>query len=85
VKRRADVVRKDVGSETILLGPDQGTLHVMNQTTVCVWDTLASASTTEEIERALRTAFDVPEDMDVRADVERIVGEFRSAGLIEDV
>ena len=82
--RRPDVRRRDLGSETMLFDPSREALHVLNVTSAFLWDLLAQERDLAELERALRDKFEVPPGADVTADVRRIVGELRAAGLIEE-
>lgn len=84
VRRRQDVRRRDLGSETMLFDPQRECLHVLNVTSAFLWDYMGAPRDAQELEQALRTQFEVPEDADVGGDVMRILYELREAGLIEE-
>ena len=46
---------------------------------------MASKNLARSMERVLRERFEVEASVEVRADVERVVDEFREAGLLESV
>jgi hypothetical protein len=82
-KRRPDVVCRELGQDTMLYCPGQQAHHVLNQTSARVWEQLARERTPGQLEQALRSSFDVPDGVDVGADVGRILEQLHQAGLIE--
>lgn len=81
-KRKDGIQIQETASEVLLCDLTSGQIHVLNPTAQYVWNLLDGYHTIEEIGRALRKEFDVPEDQPVEADVLSIVFVFRDLNLL---
>jgi len=79
--RKADVEMRKLGEEYLLHDPGTGALHVLNASARMVWEMCDGAHTLDDIERAMRDAYEVG-DADVPGDLRGILGALREKGLL---
>ncbi len=84
-RRRPDITVKELGAETLLYAPGGQAIHVLNATAYLIWQLCDGEHTVQDMERTLRETFQVPEDQDVRQDVEQTLAELARKGLIDMV
>jgi hypothetical protein len=75
------VVGTELDGEFVMLDPDSGTYYGLDEVGSAVWRLLASPRRLGEVVSHLCEAFDVTPDR-CRADVEALVAELESRGLV---
>ena len=80
--RRPDVWLRQAGNENALVDPQNGSLHLLNETALAIWELCDGTTSTAEMVEAIVTLFNMHVDV-VEEDVKRILGEFEHAGLVE--
>jgi len=78
---RADVTLQRVGREAILHDARSGQAHVINASAARVWE-LCDGRPMDELLSAFAEPYDMTPDA-VRADVERVLANFRELGLLD--
>ena len=74
----------DVGDDIVALNVDDGQCYGMEKVTAAVWRLLDTPMSMDQICDRLVAQYAVEADVS-RADVERLFGQLRSEGLIEEV
>jgi hypothetical protein len=82
--RKASVVSKKLGDESVLYDHETRAIHVLNPTAIIVWDLCDGKHTAEDIELSLRTEFKADSGTPVIHDVKSIIERFYTEGLLED-
>lgn len=82
IRRRSEIVRREVGNEVLLFDPRDDSLHVLNATAAVLWERLDGVRSLAELTAHLRDSFAVDAEADVEADVRRIVRELRQRDLV---
>ena len=83
-RRSAEALHSNVGEDVVALNVQSGHCYGMHDVTVAVWNLLAEPVSVDSLCEQLMAMYDVEPDV-CRQDVERLVREFRSEGLIETV
>lgn len=83
-KRSEKAIFTEVGSDIVALHVERGHCYGLEKVTAAVWKLLAEPASLDEICRHLIGAYEVDPKV-CRADVERLIGQFRNEGLIEAV
>jgi PqqD family protein of HPr-rel-A system len=78
-----DVIVTDLEHELILLDPRSGKMFSLNETSRRVWLSLPAPSAVE-LANALEAEFDVESEV-ARADVQALLHELATAGLVQQV
>lgn len=81
-RRKEGVVLRSLGDETILYDPECKKVHVLNVTSLLIWNLCTGDHTLADIEREVRSHFNVDEQSDARADMEDTLLKFRTEGLL---
>ena len=82
--RKSDVLVKELGEQTVLYRAEGQAIHVLNPTARLIWDLCDGQHDLEGMEQAVHSSFAIAEGHDVCADIQRIVEEFSSKGLLEE-
>jgi PqqD family protein of HPr-rel-A system len=80
-RRRHEVWLRRVGSENALFNPATGSLHLLNDTAVALWDLCDGETTEEEMVTAICEVTGLHHDV-VAEDVGRTIQEFERANLV---
>lgn len=80
--RRSDVWLRQAGEENALFDPQNGSVHILNETALAIWELCDGETSPEEMVDAVVTLFGMHQDV-VEEDVKRILGDFEHAGLLE--
>jgi hypothetical protein len=80
---RNDVLVNQLGEQIVLYSAQGQAIHVLNVTAGLIWALCDGEHSIQDMERAVQSSFAVPEGHDVRADVQRILEEFSSKGLLQ--
>jgi hypothetical protein len=81
---RADAVFREVGEEWVVYDPRARQLHALNLTAALVWTFCDGEAEVDEIVGKVRSALaTAPDEAAVRSDVDRVLHDFREAGLLE--
>lgn len=79
--RRADVWVRQSGGENAVIDPDDGSVHLMNQTAMAIWQLCDGETDTSEMIDAICQISGLHAEV-VAEDVERILTDFEEAGLV---
>jgi PqqD family protein of HPr-rel-A system len=82
LRQSTDVTSSDLDDEVVLYNLRTDQVHVLNATAAAIWELCDGTLTPREIALALADAFGVAESR-VLPDVQGMLTEFRSAGLVE--
>jgi len=83
--RKTGFTKADFDNEAVLYAVDDETIHCLNATARIIWELCDGTHSVDEMEQALRNAFSVPPDRDVRADILRTLNTLAAKGLLEQV
>jgi len=75
------VMLTDADEESILYDPNQGNVHILNETGASIWNLCDGKRTIEEIAKIIEEEFEA-EDESVLEDVREFVDELEKQGLI---
>ncbi len=81
-RSRSDVLIRSIRNQTVLDDNVSKTQHVLNETAEFIWNLCDGEHTVAQIAQEVRLAFDVPEDADVEADIERALSVLTRKGLL---
>jgi hypothetical protein len=81
-RRRDGLVLRKLGEEAILYNPGTKKAHVLNKTSLLIWNLCTGDQSVQMIENALRVQFDVDGGADVRKDIEETLTQFSTEGLV---
>jgi hypothetical protein len=81
IQRRAEINLQEVGREAILHDQRLGKAHVINGSAARIWE-LCDGRDLDSLVIAFATLYNRSPD-DVRQDVQRVLGSFRSLDLLE--
>lgn len=79
--RKAEVWLRQAGAENALYNPDTGSIHILNDTALAIWDLCDGETDPEEMISAICDLSGMPAEV-VTEDVQRILMEFDVAGLL---
>jgi PqqD family protein of HPr-rel-A system len=79
--QRQGVWRRQTETEVALYDPDNGKVHLLNDTALAIWDLCDGTTTPEEMIEAICELFRMHRDV-VAEDVRRTLEEFDRAGLV---
>ena len=77
------MVCKKLGEEAMLYDPSSENVHVLNATSLFIWNLLDGLTAPVQIEKKMREAFSVSENTDILGDVIRTINEFDQKDLLE--
>ena len=80
--RRAGFSQADFDNEAVLYSPDDETVHCLNAAARIIWELCDGAHDVDQMAAALRAAFEVQAERDLRADVQRTLAAFAEKGLL---
>lgn len=81
-RRKEGLVLRKLGEEAILYNPDTKKAHVLNRTSLLIWDLCNGDLSLELIEDAMKSRFESDDHCDIRMDIEETVTTFSKEGLI---
>jgi hypothetical protein len=81
-QQRPNIMANDLGEQMALYSVEGKAVHVLNPTAHLIWDLCDGEHSLEDIEAAIRSSFNVPEDRDVQADIRRTIKELSDKGLL---
>jgi PqqD family protein of HPr-rel-A system len=80
-RRRQEVWLRQVGTENALFDPSTGSVHLLNETALALWDLCDGETTPDEMVAAICEVSGLHPEV-VGEDVGRTIGEFERAGLV---
>jgi hypothetical protein len=83
--RNADVLRRELGAETVLYTSEMKAVHVLNRTARLIWEMCDGHHTLADMERHLRTRFAVGMDYDLVPDIQAALRALLAKGLVTAV
>ncbi len=81
-RRKDGVVLRSLGDDAILYDPGTKKAHVLNKTSLLIWNLCTGDVSLEAIERKIQSQFTVDDGSDVRMDIEETVTKFSTEGLV---
>lgn len=81
-RRVEGLVLRKLGDEAVLYNPTTNKAHVLNQTSLLIWDLCTGERNLESIETELRARFEIEEGTDVAADIDEVITTFGNEGLL---
>ena len=81
-RRSKEALHSNVGDDVVALNVQNGRCYGMQDVTAAIWNLLADPVSVDSICHQLTETYDVQPDV-CRQDVERVMSEFESEGLIE--
>jgi hypothetical protein len=81
-RQKKGVVLRRLQDEAILYDPETKKVHVLNVTSMFIWNLCTGDHNLEAIEKEVKSQFKVDEDCNVRTDTEETVMRFRTEGLL---
>jgi hypothetical protein len=82
-RRKQGVITRAVGDDTILYDPESKKVHVVNKTSLLVWDLCTGNTNLDMMESEFRARFVVGANDNVRKDLEESVSAFHAQGLVD--
>lgn len=80
--RKSDILIQEIGNEAFLYDPQQGHIHVLNTTAICVWNLCDGTHTVQEIVDQLCETYQFSSETDVYNDVIEILQTFTRLGTL---
>ena len=84
LKRSPEALFCPVGTDIVVLSVQSGQCYGMEKVTASVWDLLADPIDVDGICHQLLELYDVEPEV-CRADVEKLIDQFRKEGLVEEI
>ena len=72
-----------VQSDLLVHDPTAGQVHFLNSSAALIWVACDGAATLEECAERLRTAFAIPEHVELHEDIRESLADFGRRGLLE--
>lgn len=82
-RARRDLLLQEVGEEGLLYDREAAQVHVLNRTALLIWKLCDGGHGPEAITIKLVEAFTGAEASRVRGDVDRVLADFSTRGLLE--
>ncbi len=79
--RKPEVWLRQAGDENAVYNPSNGSVHLLNETALAIWDLCDGQTSPDEMVTAVCELTGMHPDI-VTEDVQRILGEFEEAGLL---
>lgn len=67
----------------MIYDPASENVHVLNVTSLFIWDLLDGRHSLTDIEQKMRENFEIPPGTDPLADIGKTIDDFRNRGLLE--
>lgn len=80
--RKDGVLSRKVGDEWVLYDSEKGSLHVINSMAEFIWRMCDGSHDLNKIEDHVRGAFLVPDETNLRKDVDGIIQTFTHLGIL---
>lgn len=80
--RRKALPSQSVQTELLIQDPVTRQVHFLNPSAVVIWEACDGETTVGECAARLRAAFDIPDGVDLAADIQETLRDFRRNGLI---
>lgn len=80
--RKDGILSRQLGEEWILYDTRNETVHVINHMAEFVWRMCDGSHDLLAIENSIRQAYEVPENKNVRKDLEKIMQQFADLGVL---
>ena len=68
--KREEIVYKNLDNETLLYNPQTRAVHILNKTSLLVWELCDGNHSLEMIEKEIKEKFEVSNGYDIRGDIE---------------
>jgi len=80
--KREDILRQDMGAETLLYDTQAEAIHVLNPTALFLWDLCDGRHSIQDMKRELMAAFSLAAEHDLLADIRQAVDTFAENNLL---
>ena len=84
VVRCEDAVFREINGETVLLTPENSTVHVLNEVGTKIWSLTEKPITVQSIVGAIIEEYDVSPEV-LHKDVKRFISELISKGVLQEL
>lgn len=84
LKSRKDLICKKLGDEAMIYDPSSENVQVLNTTSLFIWELMDGKHSISDIETKMRSNFTIPPNVDLVADINQTISEFRERGLLEN-
>jgi len=81
--RKNEIVVRTLDNEGLLYHPHKKELHVLNKTSLAIWELCDGSHNLEDIEQLLSERFKAVERDVIKRDVEQTISKFSQSGLID--
>lgn len=81
--RRSGVQLRKMEDECLLYDEETGRIHILNMVAGLVWEMCDGSHGIGDMESRLRQECDVPDEGTIAGDLERVIAEFASLGLLD--
>ena len=81
--RSAEIIVKEVGSETLLYSNHAGAIHILNPTAELIWQLCDGNHTLEDMKREIASSFSVDAEHDTMKDIKQTLETFNKKKLLE--
>jgi hypothetical protein len=81
-RRKEGLVLRKLGDDAIVYNPETQKVHVLNRTSLIIWDHCTGDCSLATIEQAIREKFHVEGSVNIQSDIEETLTMFSSEGLL---
>ena len=81
-RQKEGLVLRTLGDDAILYNPDTKKAHVLNKTSLLIWNLCTGDSNLEAIEQEVKSHFKVEGNSNVRTDIEETLTMLNAEGLV---
>lgn len=82
-KSRNGLICKPLGDEAMLYDPSNDSVHVLNSTSLFIWNLLDGKHSPNDMEKKMREKFTIPENVNLATDISTTLEDFKTKGLLE--
>ncbi len=79
---KREVPFRGIGAETMVRDPERKLVHFLNPTAAIIWECLDGVSTLADCEQRIREKVTVPPEVDLAADIQGVIADFRAKNLL---
>jgi hypothetical protein len=79
---RKDLICKKLGDEAMLYDPTNENVHVLNTTSLFIWNLLDGKNNLSDIEKKMRENFTISPDVNLLSDITKTISDFQGKGLL---
>ena len=80
--RKDGILSQQVGDEWLLYDSEEGSVQIVNSVAEFVWRMCDGSHNLNEIEQQVKSDFSVPNNVNLRKDLEKIIQNFADIGIL---